>query len=206
VAEIGLFPLGIVLLPTERIPLHIFEERYKELIGECLQADQEFGLIFADDDGMRTTGTRAAVVEVLERFPDGRLNIVVEGKDRFRVVHVTSGRSFDTAEVEELADQDQAGVPGEEVLAECLLAYRRLADAAGAEPDEFDPSEGSVAFQIAAVIDFAPELKQELLELRSEGERLVKLADLLDRAVDSVLLQQTARERAAGNGHVSPDD
>jgi ATP-dependent Lon protease len=207
VAQIGLFPLGIVLLPTERVPLHIFEERYKELIGECLETEGEFGLVFADDDGMRATGTRASVVEVLERFPDGRLNIVVEGKERFRIVQVTSGRSFDTAEVEDVPDdQEGAGAGAEGDLGECLLAYRRLADAAGAEPDEFDPEAGSVAFQIAAVIDFAPDVKQELLELRSEGQRLAKLADLLDRAVDTVLLQRTARERAAGNGHVTPDD
>lgn len=206
VSEIGLFPLGVVLLPTERLPLHIFEGRYKELIGECLQADREFGLVFADDDGMRAAGTRAAVVEVLERFPDGRLNIMVEGKERFRIVEVTTGRSFDTAIVEDLSDEDQKDAPVQDDLAECLQAYRRLAEAAGAEPDDFDPDAGSVAFQIAAVIDFTPELKQELLELRSEGERLAKLSGLLDRAVDAVLLQRTARERAAGNGHVSPDD
>ncbi len=205
-SEIGLFPLGIVLLPTERLPLHIFEERYKELIGECLQTDGDFGLVFADDDGMRTTGTRAGVVQVLERFPDGRLNIVVEGRERFRIVEVTSGRSFETAIVEELPDEEISAVPVEEDLAECLQAYRRLIDAAGAEPDEFDPGVGSVAFQIAGIIDFTPEIKQELLELRSEGERLVKLTGLLDRAVDAVLLQRTARERAAGNGHVAPDD
>ncbi len=205
-SEIGLFPLGVVLLPTERLPLHIFEERYKELIGECLQADRDFGLVFADDDGMRAAGTRAEVVEVLERFPDGRLNIVVEGKDRFRIVEVTSGRSFDTAIIEDLSDEDEKDTPVQDDLAECLQAYRRLAEAAGAQPDDFDPGAGSVAFQIAAVIDFTPELKQELLELRSEGERLAKLSGLLDRAVDAVLLQRTARERAAGNGHVSPDD
>ncbi len=205
-SEIGLFPLGVVLLPTERLPLHIFEERYRELIGECLQADREFGLVFADDDGMRAAGTRAEVVEVLERFPDGRLNIMVEGKDRFRIVEVTSGRPFDTAIIEDLSDEDEKDAPVQDDLAECLRAYRRLAEAAGAQPDDFDPGAGSVAFQIAAVIDFTPELKQELLELRSEGERLAKLSGLLDRAVDAVLLQRTARERAAGNGHVSPDD
>jgi Lon protease-like protein len=206
VSELGLFPLGVVLLPSERLPLHIFEERYKELIGECLQDEREFGLVFSDEDGMRVTGTRAAVVQILERFPDGRLNVMVEGKDRFRIVQVTSGRSFDTAIVEDVADEEDAGIPVDEDLAECLQAYRRLADAAGAEPDDFDTGEGSVAFQIAAVIDFTPDLKQELLELRSEGERLVKLTGLLDQAVDAVLLQRTARERAAGNGHVSTDD
>jgi Lon protease-like protein len=206
VSELGLFPLGVVLLPSERLPLHIFEERYKELIGECLQDEREFGLVFSDEDGMRVTGTRASVVQILERFPDGRLNVVVEGKDRFRIVQVTSGRSFDTAIVEDVADEEDTGIPVDEDLAECLQAYRRLADAAGAEPDDFDTGEGSVAFQIAAVIDFTPDLKQELLELRSEGERLVKLTGLLDKAVDAMLLQRTARERAAGNGHVSTDD
>ena len=84
-AEIGLFPLGIVLLPTERVPLHIFEPRYQELIGECLDADEEFGLVYADEDGVREIGTRARVTEVLERFDDGRLTILVEGGLRFRV-------------------------------------------------------------------------------------------------------------------------
>ena len=58
-SELGLFPLGIVLLPTEQIPLHIFEERYQELIGECLDLELEFGLVFADDEGLREVGTRA---------------------------------------------------------------------------------------------------------------------------------------------------
>jgi Lon protease-like protein len=205
-SEIGLFPLGVVLLPTERIPLHIFEERYKELIGECLQADGEFGLVFSDEEGMRATGTRAAVVQILERFPDGRLNVVVEGRDRFRIVRPTSGRAFDTAIVEDVADEPRTAVRDTDALGECLEAYQRLADAAGAQASEFDPSLGSVAYQIASVIDFTPELKQELLEMRSEGARLVKLTDLLERAVDAVLLQRTARERAAGNGHVAPDD
>ena len=104
-SEIGLFPLGIVLLPTEQVPLHIFEDRYKELIGECLAEDREFGLVYADDDGLRQVGTFAAVTEVLERFDDGRLNVVIEGRSRFRVVELTSGRTFDTAEVEPVEDQ-----------------------------------------------------------------------------------------------------
>src|SRR6187551_2014182 len=98
--EIGLFPLGIVLLPTELVPLHIFEPRYRELISECLEEEREFGLVLADDDGIRDVGTRAAVTEVLERFDDGRLNVVVEGRERFWISELTGGRSFQTAEVE----------------------------------------------------------------------------------------------------------
>ena len=102
--EIGLFPLGLVLLPTELVPLHIFEPRYRELIAECLAETSEFGLVLADDDGLREIGTRAAVTEVLDRFADGTLNIVVEGRERLRVVELTAGRSFQTAHVEPYAD------------------------------------------------------------------------------------------------------
>jgi ATP-dependent Lon protease len=90
--EIGLFPLGIVLLPTERVPLHIFEPRYCELIGECLEEEVEFGMVYADEDGVRDFGTLARVSDVLERFDDGRLNVVVEGGLRFRVERLTRGR------------------------------------------------------------------------------------------------------------------
>src|ERR671917_1867480 len=107
-AEIGLFPLRLVLMPGEQAPLHIFEPRYRELIGECLEEGREFGLVLADDDGMREIGTRAGVIEVLDRFPDGRLNVVVEGRDRFRLLEITEGRSYATAEVTEIEDDGEA--------------------------------------------------------------------------------------------------
>src|SRR4029079_17508557 len=109
--EIGLFPLGIVLLPTEQVPLHIFEPRYRELIAECLETEQPFGLVYADDDGLRRIGTLATVVEVTDRFEDGRLNIVVEGGERFRLVDLTDGRSFATGRVEEADDHNDPGDP-----------------------------------------------------------------------------------------------
>src|SRR5436309_11168783 len=111
--ELGLFPLGMVLVPTERVPLHIFEVRYQELIGECLDEDRDFGLVLSDDEGLREIGTRAAVLEVLDRFPDGRLNIVVEGGERFRIVEETGGRSFRTAELESSVDDDVVSLPGD---------------------------------------------------------------------------------------------
>ncbi len=92
--ELGLFPLPLVLLPSEHVPLHIFEERYKDLIGECLEDDSEFGLVFADEVGIREIGTRAAVLEVLTRFEDGRMNIVIEGRDRFRLHDLTDGEKL----------------------------------------------------------------------------------------------------------------
>src|SRR5262249_14737046 len=108
VDEIGLFPLGMVLLPTEQVPLHIFEPRYRTLIGECLEQDREFGLVFVEREGWRASGTRAAVAEVLERCDDGRLNIVVQGRERFRLVEVNEvgeDERYHTGEVEPLIDQ-----------------------------------------------------------------------------------------------------
>jgi Lon protease-like protein len=96
-SELGLFPLNLVLLPGEQAPLHVFEPRYRELIGECLDENEEFGLVLADDDGIREVGTRAGVIEVVEQFEDGRLNVVVEGRERFRLVELTEGRPFATA-------------------------------------------------------------------------------------------------------------
>ena len=94
------------------MPLHIFEPRYRELIAECLEQQQEFGLIYADDDGVREVGTRARVIDVLEEFEDGRLNIVVEGGERFRVEQLTRGRSFLTAIVGAGADATRPGRSG----------------------------------------------------------------------------------------------
>src|SRR5947207_13384204 len=102
--ELGLFPLDVVLLPTERAPLHIFEPRYRELIGECLAQEREFGLVLGDRDGLREIGTRAAIVEVLDEFPDGRLNSVIEGRERFRLVGLTEGRAFTPGGGQAVAD------------------------------------------------------------------------------------------------------
>jgi len=202
VSEIGLFPLPIVLLPTEQVPLHVFEERYKELIGECLADDREFGFVYSDDDGLREIGTRAAVVEVLQVFDDGRMNVVVEGHDRFRLRELTSGRAFLTAQVEPVDDDvDEAA---EQEREQALALFRRLVEAAGGDVDEPDTSSGPLSFQIAARIDFGIEPKQELLELRSERERLQHLFPLLEGAIEAVQREREVRERAATNGKVSP--
>ena len=194
VDEIGLFPLGIVLLPTEVVPLHIFEERYKELIGECLELDREFGLVYADDDGVREVGTRARVVEVLERFEDGRLNVVVAGGERFRVERLTRGRAFLTAETEGVEDED---VPaGGDLLERVLESFRALAALAGGGEEPEEPS----AFAIAARVELPVEAKQELLESRSEPERLRRVRALLDALREALLTAQRLGEHAKQNG------
>src|SRR5215471_1739851 len=196
VDEIGLFPLGMVLLPTEQVPLHIFEPRYRELIGECLEEEREFGLVFADEDGLRAIGTRAAVTEVLERFDDGRLNIVVEGRERFRLVEVSESESYHTGAVEPLVDEDSKE--------RAVELFRRLVELTGAEVEEPETDEPQLSFALAARFEFAPPVKQELLQSTSERLRLERLCELLEGAVEVVARQQEIAARAQTNGKVDP--
>lgn len=196
--ELGLFPLAIVLLPTERVPLHIFELRYQELIEECLELDLEFGLVFEEDDLLREIGTRAGVVEVLDRFEDGRLNILVEGRERFRIVRETEGRPFRTAEVETVADEDVGSEP--EARERALELYRALGKIVETEVEEPDGTSSVLSFELAARVDFGPQRKQELLELRSEPERLRAVCSLLERAAEAITLERALAEAASKNG------
>ncbi len=201
-AEIGLFPLALVLAPTERVPLHIFEPRYKELIGECIADAEPFGLLLEDDSGRRDIGTLAGVREVVHVFDDGRMNILVEGRDRFRVTEWTDGRSYPTAEVEALEDEDDT-LPEAGAAEQALALFRQLAAVADAEIEEPDGASGSLAFEIAAHVDFGTHPKQELLELRSERDRLQRLTELLEQALAAMTREREIRERAATNGQVS---
>ncbi len=200
--ELGLFPLGIVLLPSERVPLHVFEERYQELIGECIALDEEFGLLYADESGLREIGCRAAVVEVIERFDDGRLNVLVEGRERFRILRHTGGRSFSTADVDAVSDDDLRTAP--EAAARALNAFQRLVELVEAEIELPDPLAPQLSFELAGRVELEQEAKQELLESRSEAERLERVAELLEGAAAAVALAEEARQRASGNGKVSP--
>lgn len=201
VAELGLFPLPVVLLPTERIPLHIFEPRYLELIDDCLDNEQDFGLVFSDDGSLSDVGTRARVVDV-ERLEDGRLNIVVEGGARFRVVSETSGRSYATAIVEPVQDDDESAAD----LSRVLELFTSLAGEADSDVDIPDASSPLLDFELAARVDFAPEDKQELLASTSPAARAERLAELLELAVEAIRTDRQLRERAGQNGKVTSLD
>ena len=201
-SELGLFPLPLVLLPTELVPLHIFEERYKELIGECLAEDREFGLVFADDDGVREIGTRAAVVEVLPpEFEDGRMNIVVEGRERFRLLQLTEGRSFQTAEIAPLEDADD--LPPVETVERARALFGRLAQITGSDVEIPDGDTPQLSYVLASrVYALANELRLELLAEVSETARLQRVCEVLEDAAVTVERQRRAAERAATNGRV----
>lgn len=200
--ELGLFPLGLVLLPGERMPLHIFEPRYKELIGECLAEERPFGIVLADDSGLREVGTEARVTEVLERFDDGRLNVVVEGGQRFRVVAMTSGRAFQTGEVEGVADETV--VVDENEAERALGLFRELRELVGSDVEEPDADDPLLSFALASRVDFGLDPKQRLLELTSETDRLTLVIELLESALGAVREEQARRDLASRNGKLRP--
>jgi len=205
VPELGLFPLPIVLVPTERIPLHIFEPRYRELIAECIEHGEEFGLVLATGDGaVHEIGTRAAVAQVLEVLDDDAMNIVVEGGERFRLVDLTSGRSFTTGIVESVEDEDEP--PLEADVERATEVFRQLAEAADSDVDLPDPRSPLYDFELTARVDFAVSSKQELLAMTSPRARMKTLIELLETALEAVQLEAVLRERASRNGKVSPLD
>ena len=200
---IGLFPLEVVLVPTERVPLHIFEERYKELINECIESGEEFGIVLVKPSGdMHHVGTRAAVTEVLQVLPDGRMHVVVEGGDRFRVLEVEHDRAFATGIVEELVDDDFP--PDEGDVEKAIDLFVRIQEALGAPGEPPARDSDTLDFELVARIDFSNVRKQELLELTSRRERFARLAVLLEHALSAVAHEQEMRQRAHGNGKVTP--
>jgi Lon protease-like protein len=203
VLELGLFPLPVVLVPTERIPLHIFEPRYRELIGECVETDGEFGLVLATGDGaVHEIGTRARVAAVVETLDDGALKVVVEGGERFRLLELTDGRSFQTGLVEDVLDDDE---PVDDDDAErALKVFRDLAEAAESDVDIPDADSPDLVWELAARVDFGVEPKQEILASTSPPARMRRLVELLQISLDAVRLEQALRERAGQNGKVTP--
>ncbi|HSF62079.1 MAG TPA: LON peptidase substrate-binding domain-containing protein [Gaiellaceae bacterium] len=198
--ELGLFPLPLVLLPTERIPLHIFEERYRELIGECLDSDGEFGFVYADDDGVRDVGTRAHVTEVLARLDDGRMDVLVEGGERFRLLELTTGRSFHTGVVARMDDEDDPA--DRQAVERALGLFDRLRELTRSEVDVPEAGESQLSYLLASRIEFAPTEKLELLNDVSERSRMTRLCDLLEIAIETAQHVRGAAERAATNGRV----
>ena len=198
--ELGLFPLGIVLLPTEQLPLHIFEDRYKELVDECLEQNGEFGLVYADDDGLRDLGTRARVVEVLTRFEDGRLNILVEGGDRFRLVELTDGRSFSTGLVTAIEDVDDSAEAA--AVDEALRLFGLLREVTETEVDVPEREVEQLSFALAGKVELPADDKLVLLAETSERLRMELVQELLANAVLTAQRVRRAAERASTNGKV----
>ena len=188
-----LFPLAVVLLPSNTLPLHIFEDRYKEMIGQALATGEEFGVVLAADGGIARVGCTATVEEVTKRYPDGRLDIVTLGRRRFAIHEIDQGMAYVRGEVEFFSDEETESPPP---LRERALEVCREVGPSGRELLD-DPQ---LSFRLAGGIDDV-EFRQQMLMSRSEADRLRRLIEFVPRYL--VRQQRIDRmKRAAGhNGH-----
>ena len=198
---IPLFPLSVVLLPSMPLPLHIFEERYKEMMGEVIPAKGEFGVVFAKDDGIVNIGCTAKVERVMRRYDDGRLDLLAIGQRRFQISSLDQEKSFLRAEVEFFNDDDAREVPVE-LRQRATAAYKNLATSEDESPELAPPvwEHSRVSFQLARYIDDFDK-RQTVLSLRSEVERLEFLVRVIPEYV--ARRERTALAKRVGplNGH-----
>jgi len=198
--DFPLFPLALVALPSEYVPLHIFEARYRTMVAECLERDRELGIVWLSDDELKPIGCAVAIERVLERMEDGRINILTRGTRPFRLIERQDDLAYPAGTVEFLGDRteerDEAAVRG------ARDAYAALVlEATDAEPDA-DSLAAMTAYDMAATVDFGLEAKQGLLELRSENARLRLLARLMRAALKRLEFVDRAQARARSNGKV----
>jgi len=202
--EIGLFPLQLVLLPGEVAPLHVFEERYKRLIGACRAADDVFGIVLATDEGIGECGCAAGIFQVLEEFDDGRLNILVDGRERFRILELRAAdddAEYTRARVVLFSDDDELpDEPNADLVGSARVLFRRLAGLMGVEEPRVPEGAEPLSFRLAAAVDFGLPLKQRLLESRSELERLELLVTVMKALIPGLELRKEREEAIRGNG------
>jgi Lon protease-like protein len=194
-----LFPLDVVLFPGTPLPLHIFEPRYKEMIGECRANSTEFGVVRAVEQGIAEMGCTAEIVSITKEYPDGRLDLVAEGRNRFEVLALNQERSFLRAEV--LLVPDESGDVAHEVRERAIELHREILDLAGGVQDLSAANREILSFYLAGSLPLDLDFKQKLLGTLSENERMQALAAYLQNIVPNLRRAARARAKAGGNGH-----
>jgi ATP-dependent Lon protease len=198
--DLGLFPLDLVVLPGEQLALHLFEPRYRQLYADCVLEDRPFVVVRAGPTGTADVGCSCRFERLVRRFEDGRLNVLVRGLEPVRLVEETEGRLYFSARVRPLEDLPAAAEPA---LIDSV--QRRFGELAGLPGDEPPPAPEGVplSYAVAGAVELPAGLKQELLESRDEGERLARVAAVLDAVDREARHARLASERAAGNGRVA---
>jgi Lon protease-like protein len=200
VRDFPLFPLGLVALPSELIPLHIFEERYKTMIGRCRTEPTEFGIVWMADDGLRTIGCACEIAEVLEELDDGRINLVARGTRPFRIEARQDELPYPAGTVEFLADREET--IDADAAREAREAYAELVRQATDRTPDMDELAAMSAYEMAATVEFGLDAKQGLLDLRSETARLKLVTRLFRAAIKRLDFVERAQARARSNGKV----
>ena len=203
---IPLFPLEVVLMPSMPLPLHIFEERYKLMIGECLEQDSEFGVVYQKGSDMKKIGCTARIVQVLKRFDDGRLNIMTQGVNRFKIESINEERAyfqarliyFDDESEEKAKDTDKLVRDGIELLKQWDLLKGKTRDYG--EITALDHT--TISFLFSYTDGFSADEKQEFLELTSTNKRIIKSVKSLRKMVEFKEATEEIKRIVGGNGNL----
>jgi Lon protease-like protein len=205
-----LFPLETVLLPEELLPLHIFEERYKTMIGECLQAQatgegqQEFGVLLLKENELSTVGCSARILNLARKYDDGRMDILTVGRRRFEVSLTNEERPYLRASVD-FFDDEGSDVPAD---AEADLAIERFRDVmrklrqASEMPIHLPRPYRYLSFRLAGALPLDLELKQRLLSIRNEPERLSLVVQAIEALLRQIERVQRVQAKSGGNGNI----
>jgi Lon protease-like protein len=200
VQDFPIFPLGLVALPYEYVPLHVFEPRYRTMFAECLERESEFGVVWSTEDGLREIGCACEITRVIERMEDGRLNVLTRGTRPFRIIAEQDDLPYPAATVEFLEDKDE--VVDERAAEAARDAYAELVVQATENDADRENIDSKGAYAMAATVDFGLDAKQGLLDLRSENARM-RLATRLFRAATKRLdFVERAQAKARSNGKV----
>lgn len=202
-ALLPLFPLEVVVLPRTRLPLHIFEERYKEMVGTAMRDAKEFGIVLAKEEGIAGAGCTVKVEKLLHQYPDGRMDILTQGHRRFEILHLNEEKDYLRAEVAFYDDDDAGGkaaAPPSEMRAQALAHYHSLNQLGAArthsEPDFNDPQ---LSFQLAQAVPDLDFLHALLLH-RSEAARLKQFNEYLAEYLPKQQSIERVKDLAPKNG------
>ena len=198
--RLPLFPLGLVLYPGERTPLHIFEPRYKQMTTFCLEHNEPFGVVLFEDEEMADVGCTARILKVVHRYEDGRLDIIVEGEDRFRLLDLHDDASYLTFDGETIDEPEET--PKRDLQQRLITQHMRLLELAGRtiRPSLYqDVTE--LSYVIAPNAGLSSQQKQDVLEILTENERIEYLINHLESLIPRVRKMEDVRRRIRSNGH-----
>jgi Lon protease-like protein len=205
-STIPLFPLGLVLMPLIPLPLHIFEERYKSMISECLAEDKEFGIVYYNATDIQSIGCTARIIKVIKRYDDGRLDILTHGQRRYLIKEIHDNKTYLEAGITYFDDEDQPDISSCQVLADKGIALLKQFTSILESQEEYDftveMNFKSISFLIAGCEGFNHEEKQRFLEMTSTGERLKKSVEALENIVKRMKITAEIHKIIGGNGNI----
>jgi Lon protease-like protein len=200
-ARISLFPLDVVLFPSMPLPLHIFEPRYKAMVGRCLDEGTEFGMVFAENRSVATIGCTAEITRTIKTYDDGRLDILTEGRAAFRIVEMLHESEYYEAVVDYLPEDVTPQDPQEE--AELTETFQHCHLLLFGHPfhgcEQRDPT--PLAYRLGARLPLDLQQRQGLLEMRNETDRRAFLLQYTKALLPKLAQRQISRQRSGGNGH-----